>query len=47
MDIVESIIFGQFGYPIFEGILPYITNSIGITNYMVGNLILRPFQWYM
>jgi hypothetical protein len=20
MDIVESIIFGQFGYPIFEGI---------------------------
>jgi hypothetical protein len=27
--------------------LPYITNSNGSTSYMVGNIILIPFQWYM
>jgi hypothetical protein len=27
--------------------LPYINNSNGSTSYMVGNIILRPFQWYM
>jgi hypothetical protein len=28
-------------------LLPYTTNSNGIKSYMVGNLILGPFQQYM
>jgi hypothetical protein len=27
--------------------LPYITNSNGRKCYMVGNIILIPFQWHM
>jgi len=30
-----------------KAFLPYIPISNGITCYMVGNIILRPFQWYI
>jgi hypothetical protein len=51
MDIVESITFGFLMISLdtlyLKEFLPYIPSSNGSTSYMVGNIILRPFQWYM
>jgi hypothetical protein len=44
MEIVESIIFGQFGYLYLREFLPYIPKSNGRASYMVGNIISRPLQ---
>jgi hypothetical protein len=51
MEIVESIVFGFLMVSLdtlsLKEFLPYIPSSNGSTSYMVGNIILRPFQWYM
>jgi hypothetical protein len=51
MDIVESITFSFFMVSLdtlpLKEFLPYMPNSNGSTIYMVGNIILIPFQWCM
>jgi hypothetical protein len=51
MEIVESITFEFFMISLdtlsLNDFLPYIPSSNESTCYMVGNIILRPFQRYM
>jgi hypothetical protein len=51
MDIVESIAFGFFIISLdtlsLKEFLPYIPSSNGRKIYMVGNIILGPFQQHM
>jgi len=51
MDIVGKIVFGFLMISLdmlyFNEFLIYTTSSNGSIGYMVGNIISRPFQWYM
>jgi hypothetical protein len=51
MEIDESITFGflmiSLDTPSLKEFLLYIPSLNDSTSYMVGNIIMRPFQWYM